>query len=100
MYFPKHYEESDITVLHALIKSEPLGAWVTASIGVASDNDFYQFQTPPEHRDVIEISFQNRSTSLDLPYRAQARRVRIRHVGERFGEAWRQRRRLGAAHAR
>ena len=33
MYVPKHYEESDITVLHALIRSEPLGAWVTQGDG-------------------------------------------------------------------
>jgi len=29
MYVPKHYEESDISVLHSLIESQPLGAWVT-----------------------------------------------------------------------
>ncbi len=33
MYVPKHYEKSDITVLHALIRSEPLGAWVTQGDG-------------------------------------------------------------------
>jgi transcriptional regulator len=29
MYVPKHFEERDITVLHSLIRSHPLGAWVT-----------------------------------------------------------------------
>jgi len=29
MYTPKHFEEHDITVLHALMRSHPLGAWVT-----------------------------------------------------------------------
>lgn len=29
MYVPKHHEELDIPVLHALIRSQPLGAWVT-----------------------------------------------------------------------
>jgi transcriptional regulator len=29
MYIPAHYQESDIAVLHALIKAHPLGAWVT-----------------------------------------------------------------------
>ena len=29
MYTPKHFEERDITVLHALIRSHPLGTWVT-----------------------------------------------------------------------
>jgi transcriptional regulator len=29
MYVPKHYEELDITVLHDLVRSHPLGAWVT-----------------------------------------------------------------------
>jgi transcriptional regulator len=29
MYVPKHFEERDVGVLHALIRSNPLGAWVT-----------------------------------------------------------------------
>jgi transcriptional regulator len=29
MYVPKHFEETDIEVLHALIKSQPLGMWVS-----------------------------------------------------------------------
>lgn len=29
MYLPKHFEERDVTILHALIRSHPLGAWVT-----------------------------------------------------------------------
>jgi transcriptional regulator len=29
MYTPKHFEERDVTVLHTLIRSHPLGAWVT-----------------------------------------------------------------------
>lgn len=29
MYVPKHFEERDVGVLHALIRSHPLGAWVT-----------------------------------------------------------------------
>ncbi len=29
MYVPKHHEETDIAVLHALVRSHPLGAWVT-----------------------------------------------------------------------
>jgi transcriptional regulator len=29
MYIPKHFEERDTDVLHALIRSHPLGAWVT-----------------------------------------------------------------------
>jgi transcriptional regulator len=29
MYIPKHFEEQDIGVLHALVRSNPLGAWVT-----------------------------------------------------------------------
>ena len=33
MYIPKHHEESDIAVLHALIKSQPLGTWVTQGDG-------------------------------------------------------------------
>jgi transcriptional regulator len=33
MYVPKHHEESDISVLHALIRSQPLGTWVTLGDG-------------------------------------------------------------------
>ena len=33
MYIPKYSEESDISVLHALIRSQPLGAWVTQGQG-------------------------------------------------------------------
>jgi transcriptional regulator len=33
MYTPKHFEERDVTVLHALIRSHPLGAWVTQATG-------------------------------------------------------------------
>lgn len=33
MYVPKHHEESDISVLHSLIKSHPLATWVTQGHG-------------------------------------------------------------------
>jgi transcriptional regulator len=33
MYVPKHFEERDVGVLHALIRSHPLGTWVTAADG-------------------------------------------------------------------
>jgi transcriptional regulator len=33
MYIPKHYAETDIAVLHALIGAHPLGAWVTVADG-------------------------------------------------------------------
>src|SRR5712671_3614233 len=33
MYVPKHHDESDTTVLHALIRAQPLGTWVTLSEG-------------------------------------------------------------------
>lgn len=33
MYVPKYHEESDISVLHALIRAQPLGTWVTHSDG-------------------------------------------------------------------
>jgi transcriptional regulator len=29
MYIPKHFEETDLRVLHALVEAHPLGAWVT-----------------------------------------------------------------------
>ncbi len=33
MYLPKHFEESDPQVLHALIRAHPLGTWVTQHEG-------------------------------------------------------------------
>jgi len=33
MYLPKHFEESDPQVLHALIRAHPLGTWVTVHEG-------------------------------------------------------------------
>jgi transcriptional regulator len=33
MYVPKHFEESDREVLHALIRAHPLGTWVTLHDG-------------------------------------------------------------------
>lgn len=33
MYVPRHFEETDVTVLHALMRSRPLGAWVTQGDG-------------------------------------------------------------------
>ena len=33
MYVPKHFEESDPAVLHALVRAHPLGTWVTAGEG-------------------------------------------------------------------
>lgn len=33
MYVPKHHEESDISVLHALMRSHPLSTWVTQGDG-------------------------------------------------------------------
>ena len=33
MYVPKHHEESNVSVLHALIRSHPLATWVTQGDG-------------------------------------------------------------------
>jgi len=33
MYLPSHFHETDLTVLHALIRAHPLGAWVTLADG-------------------------------------------------------------------
>jgi len=38
MYRPKHFEERDTGVLHALIRSHPLGAWVTTVDGMLEVN--------------------------------------------------------------
>ena len=36
MYIPKHFEETDRSVLHALIRAQPLGTWVTQVDGELS----------------------------------------------------------------
>ncbi len=38
MYVPKHFEERDVGVLHALMRSQPLGAWVTNAGGTLAVN--------------------------------------------------------------
>jgi transcriptional regulator len=38
VYIPKHYEERDLGVLHALIRSHPLGTWVTEAEGALAAN--------------------------------------------------------------
>lgn len=38
MYVPKHFEERDLGVLHALISSQPLGAWVALVDGMLEVN--------------------------------------------------------------
>jgi transcriptional regulator len=38
MYVPKHFEERDTAVLHALIRSHPLGTWVTLAEGELAAN--------------------------------------------------------------
>ena len=38
MYVPKLFEEHDLSVLHALIRTHPLGAWVTEAKGALAVN--------------------------------------------------------------
>jgi transcriptional regulator len=38
MYVPKHFEETDLSVLHGLIKEHPFGAWVTTVDGALEVN--------------------------------------------------------------
>ena len=33
MYVPKFNEEKDVSILHSLVKSKPLGAWTTIADG-------------------------------------------------------------------
>lgn len=51
MYVPKHHEETDISVLHALIQAHPLGAWVTYGNGelIANHIPFVLDPTRGEH---------------------------------------------------
>jgi len=46
MYNPKHFEERDITVLHALIRSHPLSTWVTIAGGELLANHVPFFVDP------------------------------------------------------
>jgi transcriptional regulator len=46
MYVPKHHEESDISVLHALVRSHPLGTWVTQGDGELLANHVPFFVDP------------------------------------------------------
>ena len=46
MYVPKHFEESDVTVLHTLIESHRLGAWVTLGDGELIVNHIPFFVDP------------------------------------------------------
>jgi transcriptional regulator len=38
MYIPRHFEETDLAVLHALIRQRPLGAWVVFANGELTAN--------------------------------------------------------------
>lgn len=38
MYIPQHFEERDLAVLHALIRSHPLSTWVTPADGTLAVN--------------------------------------------------------------
>jgi transcriptional regulator len=55
MYVPKQHEESDISVLHALIRSQPLGTWVTLGDGelLANHIPFLLDTTRGEHGTLI-----------------------------------------------
>ena len=46
MYNPKHFEERDIAVLHALIRSHPLSTWVTIAGGELVANHIPFFVDP------------------------------------------------------
>ena len=51
MYMPKHHEETDVGVLHALIRAHPLGTWVTQGDGelIANHVPFLLDATRGEH---------------------------------------------------
>lgn len=55
MYVPKHHEESDIAVLHALVRAHPLGAWVIQSEGelVVNHIPFFLDPTRGEHGTLV-----------------------------------------------
>ena len=62
MYVPKHFEESNLTVLHALIESHPLGAWVVQQNGELNINHlpFLVDRTRGDHGTLIgHVSKQN-----------------------------------------
>jgi len=48
VYLPKHFEERDAGVLHALVRSHPLGTWVTQANGALEVNHI-PFLLEPGH---------------------------------------------------
>jgi len=48
VYLPKHFEERDVGVLHALVRSHPLGTWVTQANGTLEVNHI-PFLLEPGH---------------------------------------------------
>jgi transcriptional regulator len=55
MYLPQHFEERDVPVLHALIRSHPLGTWVTHADGTLIVNHipFLLDSSPGEYGTLI-----------------------------------------------
>ena len=55
MYMPKHHEETDVGVLHALIRAHPLGTWVTPGDGelIANHVPFLLDATRGEHGTLV-----------------------------------------------
>ena len=55
MYIPKHHEETDTSILHALIKAHPLGSWITQGDGelIANHIPFLLDPTRGEHGTLV-----------------------------------------------
>jgi len=51
MYLPKHFEETDLTVLHELIRAHPLGTWVTQDADGALVANHLPFLVEPTRGD-------------------------------------------------
>lgn len=73
MYLPKHFEETDLAVLHALLRAHPLGTWVTLGEGalVANHMPFLLDPARGEHGTLLcHVARANpvwRSFSTDTP---------------------------------
>jgi transcriptional regulator len=55
MYVPEHHAERDLTVLHALIRAQPLGTWVTQGDGelIANHIPFLLDESRGEHGTLV-----------------------------------------------
>ena len=66
----------------------PLETWIEAAIAEREDTDYFRFTTPPVYRDIIQVSIENRSTTLRpalLIFNSEKSAIIYRQVRETAG---------------